>query len=95
MRPASSSDRLDLVWFCQLAADGDFIGNVPERRRTLPDITSLVETAAEMGFSSLLTATHFHAQHEAWTASTATLVRTQGDIVLLAAALAAGVAPVT
>jgi alkanesulfonate monooxygenase len=78
------ADSLDLLWFCQLAADGEFIGTAPERRPTLPYISSLVETAAEMGFSSLLTATNFHAEHEAWTASIATLARTQGAGLLIA-----------
>jgi len=81
---ALASDPLDLLWFCQLAADGEFIGTTPERRPTLPYIASLVETAAEMGFSSLLTATNFHAEHEAWTASVATLARTQGAGLLIA-----------
>jgi len=84
MRQPTSSEPLDLLWFCQLAADGEFIGTVPERRPTLPYIASLVETAAEMGFSSLLTATNFHAEHEAWTASIATLARTQGAGLLIA-----------
>jgi alkanesulfonate monooxygenase len=84
MAHASSTDPLDLLWFCQLAADGEFIGTKPERRATLPYISSLVETAAEMGFSSLLTATNFHAEHEAWTASIATLARTQGAGLLIA-----------
>jgi len=75
---------LDLLWFCQLAADGEFIGTRAERRPTLSYISSLVETAAEMGFSSLLTATNFHAEHEAWTASIATLARTQGAGLLIA-----------
>lgn len=74
----------DLLWFCQLAADGEFIGTVPERKPTLEYISSLVETAAEMGFSSLLTATNFHAEHEAWTASIATLARTRGAGLLIA-----------
>jgi alkanesulfonate monooxygenase len=84
MPTTASSEPLDLLWFCQLAADGEFIGTKPERRATLPYITSLVETAAEMGFSSLLTATNFHAEHEAWTASIATLARTQGAGLLIA-----------
>ena len=84
MRHTNSADPLDLLWFCQLAADGEFIGTTPERRPTLPYIASLVETAAEMGFSSLLTATNFHAEHEAWTASIATLARTQGAGLLIA-----------
>jgi alkanesulfonate monooxygenase len=84
MRPDLSSDPLDLLWFCQLAADGEFIGTTAQRRPTLSYIVSLVETAAEMGFSSLLTATNFHAEHEAWTASIATLARTQGAGLLIA-----------
>jgi alkanesulfonate monooxygenase len=84
MTSAASSEPLDLLWFCQLAADGEFIGTKPERRATLPYISSLVETAAEMGFSSLLTATNFHAEHEAWTASIATLARTDGAGLLIA-----------
>jgi alkanesulfonate monooxygenase len=84
MAHAPSTDPLDLLWFCQLAADGEYIGTKPERRATLPYISSLVETAAEMGFSSLLTATNFHAEHEAWTASIATLARTQGAGLLIA-----------
>ncbi len=84
MTAAASLEPLDLLWFCQLAADGEFIGTTPERRATLPYISSLVETAAEMGFSSLLTATNFHAEHEAWTASIATLARTQGAGLLIA-----------
>jgi alkanesulfonate monooxygenase len=84
MSPDAPHAPLDLLWFCQLAADGEFIGTTPERRATLPYISSLVETAAEMGFSSLLTATNFHAEHEAWTASIATLARTQGAGLLIA-----------
>jgi alkanesulfonate monooxygenase len=84
MHRSAPRDGLDLLWFCQLAADGEFIGTRPERRPTLPYIASLVETAAEMGFSSLLTATNFHAEHEAWTASVATLARTQGAGLLIA-----------
>ncbi|HVZ48858.1 MAG TPA: LLM class flavin-dependent oxidoreductase [Gemmatimonadaceae bacterium] len=80
----SAADPLDLLWFCQLAADGEFIGTRPERKPTLHYISSLVETAAEMGFSSLLTATNFHAEHEAWTASVATLARTDGAGLLIA-----------
>jgi alkanesulfonate monooxygenase len=85
--PATStlpSDELDLLWFCQLAADGEFLGAGPHRKPTLPYLASLVETAAEMGFSSLLTATNFHAEHDAWTASIATLARTQGAGLLVA-----------
>jgi alkanesulfonate monooxygenase len=83
-RNAGTAEPLDLLWFCQLAADGEFIGTAPARRPTLSYISSLVETAAEMGFSSLLTATNFHAEHDAWTASIATLARTQGAGLLIA-----------
>ena len=75
---------LDLLWFCQLAADGEFIGSGPMRRPSLPYLASLVETAAEMGFTSLLTATNFHAENDAWTASVATLARTRGAGLLVA-----------
>jgi alkanesulfonate monooxygenase len=84
MRPADHHDPLDLLWFCQLAADGEFIGTEPERRPTLAYISSIVETAVEMGFSSLLTATNYHAENEAWTASIATLARTRGAGLLVA-----------
>ena len=80
-----SDDALDLLWFCQLAADGEFLGAGPHRKPTLPYLASLVETAAEMGFSSLLTATNFHAEHDAWTASIATLAQTRGAGLLVAA----------
>ncbi len=79
-----STDALDLLWFCQLAADGEFLGAGPLRRPTLPYLASLVETAGEMGFSSLLTATNFHAEHDAWTASIATLAQTRGAGLLVA-----------
>jgi alkanesulfonate monooxygenase len=75
---------LDLLWFCQLASDGEFIGSGPTRQPTLQYLSSLVETAGEMGFSSLLTATNFHAENDAWTASVATLARTQGAGLLVA-----------
>ncbi len=78
------AEDLDLLWFCQLAADGEFLGAGPHRRPTLPYLVSLVETAAEMGFSSLLTATNFHAEHDAWTASVATLAQTRGAGLLVA-----------
>src|SRR5262245_42114852 len=84
MRYDATSEPLDLLWFCQLAADGEFIGTAPERRPTLAYISSLVETAAEMGFSSLLTATNFHAEHDAWTASVSVLAQTRGAGLLIA-----------
>ncbi|MEP6762867.1 MAG: LLM class flavin-dependent oxidoreductase [Gemmatimonadaceae bacterium] len=80
---APSSD-LDLLWFCQLAADGEFIGGGSLRKPTAAYLASLVETAAEMGFSSLLTATNYHAEHDAFTASVATLARTDGAGLLIA-----------
>ncbi len=78
------ADDFDLLWFCQLAADGEFLGAGPLRRPTLPYLCGLVETAAEMGFSSLLTATNFHAEHDAWTAAVATLAQTRGAGLLVA-----------
>jgi alkanesulfonate monooxygenase len=80
----TTTDSLDLLWFCQLAADGEFIGGGPLRKPTAAYLASLVETAAEMGFSSLLTATNFHAEHDAFTASVATLARTSGAGLLIA-----------
>jgi len=84
MMTTTATHDLDLLWFCQLAGDGEFIGTTAERRPTLPYLASLVETAGEMGFSSLLTATNFHAEHDAFTASVATLARTQGAGLLIA-----------
>jgi alkanesulfonate monooxygenase len=78
------ADDLDLLWFCQLASDGEFIGAPSPRRPTLAYLASLVETADEMGFSSLLTAVNFHAEHDAWTSSVATLARTRGAGLLVA-----------
>ena len=78
------SNDLELLWFCQLAADGEFLGAGPMRRPTLSYLAGLVETAAEMGFKSLLTATNYHAENEAWTASVATLARTEGAGLLVA-----------
>ncbi len=80
----TSQAPLDLLWFCQLAADGEFLGIPAQRKPTLAYLASLVETAHEMGFSSLLTATNFHAEHDAWTASVATLARTTGAGLLVA-----------
>jgi len=84
MTEDTDASALDLLWFCQLAADGEFIGGGTLRRPTSAYLASLVETAHEMGFSSLLTATNFHAEHDAWTASIATLARTQGAGLLIA-----------
>ncbi len=84
MELLAARTELDLLWFCQLASDGEFLGSGPLRKPTLPYLSSLVETAAEMGFSSLLTATNFHAEHDAFTASVATLARTRGAGLLIA-----------
>ena len=81
---ANALPDLDLLWFCQLAADSEFIGGGGLRKATPAYLASLVETAAEMGFSSLLTATNYHAEHDAFTASVATLARTQGAGLLIA-----------
>jgi alkanesulfonate monooxygenase len=51
----------DWFWFCPLAADTEFLGAPPTRRPTLAHVTSVIELAAEMGFTSLLTATNAHA----------------------------------
>ena len=83
-RSSPDADALELLWFCQLAPDTEFLGAPATRRPTLPALAALVETAAEMGFASLLTATNYHAEHDAWTASVATLARTQGAGLLVA-----------
>jgi alkanesulfonate monooxygenase len=76
----------DFLWFCQLSRDGEFVGTkaLPPRKPTLPYLSSLIETAAEAGFSSLLTATNYHHENETWTAGVAALARTQGAGLLLA-----------
>ncbi len=76
----------DFLWFCQLSRDGEFVGTkaLPPRRPTLNYLSSLIETAAEAGFSSLLTATNYHHENETWTAGVAALARTQGAGLLLA-----------
>lgn len=76
----------DFLWFAQLSRDGEFIGTKekPPRRPTLEYISSLIETAAEAGFSSLLTATNYHSEHENYTAAIAALARTRGAGLLIA-----------
>ncbi len=76
----------DFLWFAQLSRDGEFIGTVskPPRKPTLEYISSLIETAAEAGFSSLLTATNYHSEHENYTAAIAALARTHGAGLLIA-----------
>ncbi len=77
---------LDFLWFCQTAHDGPFIGTrePPPRRPSLEYVSSIIDTAAEMGFSSLLTAVNYHAEHETWTMAMAALARTRGAGLLVA-----------
>lgn len=77
---------LDFLWFCQLSRDGEFVGtrDLPPRRPTLEYVSSLIETAGEMGFSSLLTATNYHSEHENYTAAIAALARTRNAGLLVA-----------
>ena len=60
----------DFLWFCQLARDGEFVGTkeLSPRKPTLEYLSGIIETAAEAGFSSLLTATNYHHYNETWTA---------------------------
>jgi len=83
----STPRETDFLWFCQLSRDGEFIGTkeLPPRKPTLEYLASIIETAAEMGLSSLLTATNYHHEHETWTAGIAALARTRGAGLLLAA----------
>ncbi len=76
----------DFLWFAQLSRDGEFIGTreKPPRKPTLEYVSSLIETAAEAGFSSLLTATNYHSEHENYTAAIAALARTRGAGLLIA-----------
>ncbi len=76
----------DFLWFCQLARDGEFVGTrtPPPRKPTLEYLASMIETAHEAGFSSLLTATNYHHELETWTAGVAALARTRGAGLLLA-----------
>ncbi len=76
----------EFLWFAQLSRDGEFIGTAarPPRRPTLEYVSSLIETAAEAGFTSLLTATNYHSEHENYTAAIAALARTRGAGLLIA-----------
>ena len=76
----------DFLCFAQLARDGEYIGTreKPPRKPTLEYVSSLIETAAEAGFSSLLTATNYHSEHENYTAAIAALARTRGAGLLIA-----------
>ncbi len=76
----------DFLWFCVLQNDGEYLGTkeLPPRKPTLEYISSLIETASEMGFSSLLTATNYHSTLENYTAAIAALARTKGAGLLIA-----------
>ncbi|MFC4456206.1 LLM class flavin-dependent oxidoreductase [Deinococcus sonorensis] len=76
----------DFLWFAQLSRDGEFIGTreKPPRRPTLEYVSSIIDTATEAGFSSLLTATNYHSEHENYTAAIAALARTRGAGLLMA-----------
>lgn len=76
----------DFLWFCPLTRDGEFVGTktLPPRKPTLEYLSGVIETAAEAGFSSLLTATNYHHEDETWTAGVAALARTRGAGLLLA-----------
>jgi alkanesulfonate monooxygenase len=76
----------DFLWFCQLSRDGAYLGTKEKlpRKPTLEYVSSLIETAAEMGFSSLLTATNYHSELENYTAAVAALARTKGAGLLIA-----------
>ncbi len=76
----------DFLWFCILQNDGEYLGTkeLPPRKPTLEYISSLIETAGELGFSSLLTATNYHSTLENYTAAIAALARTKGAGLLIA-----------
>jgi alkanesulfonate monooxygenase len=76
----------EFLWFCVLQHDGEYLGTreLPPRKPTLEHITSLIDTAGEMGFSSLLTATNYHSHHENFTVATAALARSRNAGLLIA-----------
>jgi alkanesulfonate monooxygenase len=77
---------LDFLWFCVLQHDGEYLGTkeLPPRKPTLENISALIDTAGEMGFSSLLTATNYHSYHENFTVATAALARSRNAGLLVA-----------
>ncbi len=77
---------LDFLWFCTLQHDGEFLGTkeLPPRQPTLESIANLIDTAGEVGFSSLLTATNYHSYHENFTVATAALARSRNAGLLVA-----------
>ncbi|MFN3267172.1 MAG: LLM class flavin-dependent oxidoreductase [Deinococcales bacterium] len=79
-------NNLDFLWFCVLQHDGEFLGTkeLPPRKPTLEHIANLIDTAGEMGFSSLLTATNYHSYHENFTVATAALARSRNAGLLVA-----------
>jgi alkanesulfonate monooxygenase len=76
----------DFLWFCVLQHDGEYLGTkeLPPRKPTLETISNLIDTAGEMGFSSLLTATNYHSHHENYTAAIAVLARSRNAGLLIA-----------
>ena len=86
MLDSSIMNELDFLWFCVLQNDGEYLGTkeLPPRKPTLEYISSLIDTAGEMGFSSLLTATNYHSMLENYTAAIAALARTKGAGLLIA-----------
>jgi alkanesulfonate monooxygenase len=76
----------DFLWFCVLQPDGEFLGTkeLPPRKPTLETISNLIDTAGEMGFSSLLTATNYHSHLENYTAAIAALARSRNAGLLIA-----------
>ena len=79
-------NELDFLWFCVLQHDGEYLGTreLPPRQPTLEYISNLIDTAGEMGFSSLLTATNYHSYHENFTVATAALARSRNAGLLVA-----------
>ena len=79
-------NELDFLWFCTLQHDGEFLGTreLPPRKPTLESIANQIDTAGEMGFSSLLTATNYHSYHENFTVSAAALARSRNAGLLVA-----------
>ena len=76
----------DFLWFCVLQPDGEYLGTkeLPPRKPSLEMISNLIDTAGEMGFSSLLTATNYHSHHENYTAAIAALARSRNAGLLIA-----------
>ena len=86
MLDSSIMNELDFLWFCVLQNDGEYLGTkeLPPRKPTLEYISNLIDTAGEMGFSSLLTATNYHSMLENYTAAIAALARSKNAGLLIA-----------